>query len=119
MRSWRPTLSVVVGERGAGKSVFLRRVVTEVGEDKVKAITCPEEGIEGLLAKYQQSMWTGLDQTMTATIQRQDEDIVNMKKQLHLLQNRKPMHRPLGLDGRAGHELPGSRPRRRLCPWKR
>ena len=44
-----------------------------------------EHNIEGLLAKYQQSMWTGLDQTMTATIQRQDEDIVNMKKQLHLL----------------------------------
>lgn len=42
------TLSVVVGERGMGKSVFLRRL-TERSEDTTCVVGCPPEGFEALL----------------------------------------------------------------------
>lgn len=46
----RPTLSAVVGERGAGKSVFLTRLKRQLGEERIKIVSCPETGYEGLEA---------------------------------------------------------------------
>lgn len=45
------TLSSVVGERGSGKSQFLSRLRARVGQDKVRVLTCPEEGIDALMAQ--------------------------------------------------------------------
>ena len=50
----RPTLSAIVGERGAGKSVFVRRLkahFVESGEDRVRVLSCPEEGFDALEAE--------------------------------------------------------------------
>lgn len=49
--SSRPTLTAVIGERGAGKSTFLRRVASDVGGDRVIVLSCPEEGWEALQAE--------------------------------------------------------------------
>ncbi|MEM6292281.1 MAG: AAA family ATPase [Myxococcota bacterium] len=42
------TLSVVVGERGAGKTTFLRRVIAQ-SDDTTCIVGCPPEGFEALL----------------------------------------------------------------------
>mgnify|MGYP001456768957 CR=1 FL=1 len=42
------SLSAVVGERGAGKSSFLRRVQREIGEDDMRIVSCPRGGMVGL-----------------------------------------------------------------------
>ncbi|MEX1368586.1 MAG: AAA family ATPase [Nannocystaceae bacterium] len=47
----RPTLSIVVGERGLGKSMFLERVAAKLGRDKVRVMSCPEAGFEALLGE--------------------------------------------------------------------
>lgn len=44
----RATLSAIVGERGAGKSIFLNRIAEIVGSDKVRVLRCPEEGFDAL-----------------------------------------------------------------------
>ncbi|MEM6290676.1 MAG: ATP-binding protein [Myxococcota bacterium] len=45
------TLSAVVGERGAGKSVFAKRLAATVEGADVHIISCPEEGFEALQAE--------------------------------------------------------------------
>lgn len=47
----RSTLSAVVGERGMGKTTFLRRLQQRVGEDRIKVISCPEVGLAGLMER--------------------------------------------------------------------
>lgn len=44
------TLSAIVGERGAGKSTFLRRVVERLDPELVHAIRCPQAGLAELEA---------------------------------------------------------------------
>lgn len=43
------TLSVVVGERGLGKSTMLRRMVAALGEEQTRTAMCPSDGLQGLL----------------------------------------------------------------------
>ncbi|MEX1363613.1 MAG: AAA family ATPase [Nannocystaceae bacterium] len=45
----RPTFSAVVGERGMGKTSFLRRLRERVGDERFKVVSCPEVGLEGLV----------------------------------------------------------------------
>ena len=42
------SLSAIVGERGAGKSSFLRRVQDKIGEDDMCIVDCPRGGMAGL-----------------------------------------------------------------------
>ena len=51
VRSSGRTLTAVIGERGAGKSVFVRRLAASVEDIQVHCVTCPEEGIDALLAE--------------------------------------------------------------------
>jgi len=44
----RATLSAIVGERGAGKSTVLRRLELRLGPDRMRVLSCPEEGFGAL-----------------------------------------------------------------------
>ncbi len=46
------TLTAVIGERGAGKSVFVRRLAASLEEVTVHCVECPEEGVEALFAEF-------------------------------------------------------------------
>lgn len=52
LQSGRRTLTAVVGERGAGKSVFVDRLRESVEGIELHTIDCPEEGAEALLAEF-------------------------------------------------------------------
>lgn len=52
LRSGRRTLTAIVGEKGAGKSVFIRRLQESVDDIAVHCVSCPEEGAEALLAEF-------------------------------------------------------------------
>lgn len=45
------TLSAVIGERGSGKTVFIACVAEKLGTDRVRVLSCPEEGFEALVVK--------------------------------------------------------------------
>lgn len=46
--STRATLSALIGERGSGKSTFLRRLALQLGSDRVRVVQCTEEGFDAL-----------------------------------------------------------------------
>lgn len=52
LRSGRRTLTAIVGEKGAGKSVFIRRLQESAEGIDVHCISCPEEGAGALLAEF-------------------------------------------------------------------
>lgn len=52
LRSGRRTLTAIVGEKGAGKSVFIRRLQESVEDIDVHCVSCPEEGAGALLAEF-------------------------------------------------------------------
>lgn len=52
LRSGRRTLTAIVGEKGAGKSVFIRRLQESVEDIDVHCISCPEEGADALLKEF-------------------------------------------------------------------
>lgn len=47
----RSTLSAVIGERGRGKTSFLRRLEQRLGTDRIKVVSCPEIGLDGLMQR--------------------------------------------------------------------
>ncbi len=47
----RSTLSAIIGERGMGKTSVLRRLEKQLGPDRLKVVSCPEIGLEGLMAR--------------------------------------------------------------------
>ncbi len=52
LRSGRRTLTAIVGEKGAGKSVFIRRLQESVDGIDVHCVSCPEEGADALLRDF-------------------------------------------------------------------
>lgn len=50
LRSGRRTLTAIVGEKGAGKSVFIRRLQESMDGLDIHCVSCPEEGAGSLLA---------------------------------------------------------------------
>ena len=52
LRSGRRTLTAIVGERGAGKSVFVSRLQETAENIDVHCISCPEEGMDALLREF-------------------------------------------------------------------
>ncbi|MCA9708805.1 MAG: hypothetical protein KDK70_23365, partial [Myxococcales bacterium] len=51
IESPRSTLSAVIGERGKGKTSFLRRLEQRMGPERIKVVSCPEIGLEGLMLR--------------------------------------------------------------------
>jgi hypothetical protein len=52
LHSGRRTLTAIVGERGAGKSIFVRRLTETIEDMDIHCVACPEEGADALLAEF-------------------------------------------------------------------